>query len=80
MPFSALDFNDTLVDSTEEMSGEDNEIPPLGAFMIIMGFTFMLSLEAFLSSFKSNHSDPPIITLTRVRLENFDIVTLRICQ
>ena len=66
-----MDFNDTLVESTtEDISGEDKEIPPLGAFMIIMGFTFMLSLEAFLSSYKSNHSDPPIITLTRVRLEN----------
>ena len=64
-----MDFNDTLVESTEDISGEDKEIPPLGAFMIIMGFTFMLSLEAFLSSYKSNHSDPPIITLTRVRLE-----------
>ena len=57
--------------STEENnSGDINEkyIPPLGSFIMIMGFNWMLSLEAYISRDDSNaKSNPaPKITLTQV--------------
>ena len=60
----------TSSDNKTETNENNNEnVPPLGAFFIIMGFNWMLSIETYLSKDGSGtQSDTPIITLTRVLL------------
>ena len=50
---------------------DDKYIPPLGSFILIMGFNWMLCLQAYISKDESHAKSKPAPKITLTQVGNF---------
>ena len=72
-PYCCIIVLSSKNETFEENSGDmdDKYIPPLGSFILIMGFNWMLCLQAYISKDESNAKSKPAPKITLTQVGNF---------